>query len=403
MGGGSGGVGPYTRRVMSAPRIVAVVPGSPAVAGRPGRRRRGPGGRRRGAARRDRVALAHRRARPGARPAPGRPGAHRRGGQGRRRAARDRGPLVAVRPGPHVRQPLRVLLHLPAAAGAAEEPVPEGRRLPAELPLRELHHPDPLHRGRPRAGGDRGHQPPEREHPRHRPRGPHRDAAEPARRHQPALAAGPPRPRGRGPRPGGVLPRRQRRCGPRRHPGRRARPVPGAGLALRRPARRQPPQPRAPHAPHHPGRGRGRRRHRAPGPGPLPPGAGPAPGVRGRRVLPPGPPAVPPAPRPTRASPCTRTGWAWPGPSRPSSRASPSPGAVPSATTTRTAPGSRPGSSPGPTPPRPGRATRYEAAGDLSAPAEGYRAVRVDAGPPTHPRPPSRWPCARGRRPRSAS
>ena len=67
-------------------------------------------------------------------------------------AARDRGVLGAVRPGPHLRQPLRVLLHLPAAEGDAAQPLPEGRRLPAVLPLRELHHPDPLHRARPRAG-----------------------------------------------------------------------------------------------------------------------------------------------------------------------------------------------------------------------------------------------------------
>ena len=92
----------------------------------------------------------------------GRPRADRRGAEGGRRAARRRGPLGAVRPGPHLRQPLRVLLHLPAAAGAAFEPLPEGRRLPAELPLRELHHPHPLHRGGPRAGGHAGAQPAER-------------------------------------------------------------------------------------------------------------------------------------------------------------------------------------------------------------------------------------------------
>ena len=51
-----------------------------------------------------------------------------------------------------MRQPLRVLLHLPVAARAAPQPLPEGRRLPAVVPLRELHHPHPLHRGRPRAG-----------------------------------------------------------------------------------------------------------------------------------------------------------------------------------------------------------------------------------------------------------
>ena len=90
--------------------------------------------------------------------------------QARRRAARRRGLERGVRPGAHVRQPLRVLLHLPAAEGPAPQPVPEGRRLPAELPVRELHHAHPLHRGRPRAGGHRAPVAAERQHPRHRSR-----------------------------------------------------------------------------------------------------------------------------------------------------------------------------------------------------------------------------------------
>ena len=53
---------------------------------------------------------------------------------------------------------------------ACGEPVPQGRRLPAELPLRELHHAHPVHRGRPRAGRHRGPVAAERQHPRHRPR-----------------------------------------------------------------------------------------------------------------------------------------------------------------------------------------------------------------------------------------
>ena len=59
-------------------------------------------------------------------------------------------------------------------------------------------------------------------------------------RHEPALAAGAARPRHRGARPGRRVPGPQRRRGARRHAGRRARPVPGAGLAVRRAARRQP-------------------------------------------------------------------------------------------------------------------------------------------------------------------
>ena len=124
--------------------------------------------------------------------------------------------------------------------GMRVEPLPQGRRLPALVPLRELHDPHPLHRGRPRAGGDRAAVAAERQHPRHRPRRAHRPAAQPAGRHQPALAAGPARPRHRGPRPGRGLPGRQRRRRARRHAGRRARPVPRAGQPVRGAARREP-------------------------------------------------------------------------------------------------------------------------------------------------------------------
>ena len=95
---------------------------------------------------------------------------HVRGRQGRRRAARPRARERGVRPGAHLRQPLPVLLHLPAAEGHAPQPLPEGRRLPAVVPLRELHDAHPLHRGRPRAGRHRAARPALREHPRHRSR-----------------------------------------------------------------------------------------------------------------------------------------------------------------------------------------------------------------------------------------
>ena len=77
------------------------------------------------------------------------------GPQGGRRAARPRGLRGGLRPGAHLRQPLRLLLHLPAAQGHAPQPLPEGRRLPPLLPLRELHDPHPLHRARRRAGDRR--------------------------------------------------------------------------------------------------------------------------------------------------------------------------------------------------------------------------------------------------------
>ena len=64
--------------------------------------------------------------------------------------------------------------------GDAPEPVPQGRRLPAELPVRQLHDADPLHRGRPRAGRDRAAVAAEREHPRDRPGDPQPHAAQPA-------------------------------------------------------------------------------------------------------------------------------------------------------------------------------------------------------------------------------
>ena len=73
----------------------------------------------------------------------------------------------------------------------------------------------------------------QRQHPRHRPRRAGRHAAQPAGRHQPALAAGAARPRHRGARPGRGVPRRQRRRRARRHARRRARPVPRAGVAVR--------------------------------------------------------------------------------------------------------------------------------------------------------------------------
>ncbi len=95
-----------------------------------------------------------------------------------------------------------------------------------------------------------------REHPRHRPRAAGAPAAQPARRHQPALAVGAARRRHRGARPGGGVPGDQRRRRARRHAARRARSLPRAGVGRRRAARRERPHHRTRDAPAHARRGR---------------------------------------------------------------------------------------------------------------------------------------------------
>ncbi len=109
--------------------------------------------------------------------------------------------------------------------GMRQQPVPEGRRLPTLLPVRQLHHADPLHRGRSRAGGHRASVAAARVDPRDRSRPAQPDAAEPARRDELALVARLARPRHRGARTGRGVPRRQRRRRARRTLARRARPV----------------------------------------------------------------------------------------------------------------------------------------------------------------------------------
>ena len=173
--------------------------------------------------------------------------------------ARERG----VRPRAHLRQPLPVLLHLPTAEGHAEEPLPQGRRLPVVVPLRKLHNAHPLHRSRHRTGDHRAARAAVREHPRHRSRRAHAPAPQPARRDEPALARTPARRRHRGARPSRRVPRHQRRRGARRHAARRARPLPEARDARRGAARRERTQPRARDAPAHRGRSRGRHRRRS--------------------------------------------------------------------------------------------------------------------------------------------
>ena len=84
---------------------------------------------------------------------------------------------------------------------------------------------DPLHRARPRAGRHRAALAAVRVDPRHRPRRPGGDAAQPPGATSLRWLARPARRRDRGPRPDRGLPGRERRRRPRRHAGRDPRRV----------------------------------------------------------------------------------------------------------------------------------------------------------------------------------
>ena len=154
----------------------------------------------------------------------------RRRDQAGRRAARRRGVVGAVRPGAHVRQPLRVLLHLPAAARAC------GRSLylkDDDYRLSFLYGNFTTLTRFTEADLERvlieGLSPLQRQHPRHRPRRPRGACC--------ATAGAPPACAGCGPcsttaspsTARSCVPGRQRRRRPGGHAGRRARPVPRAG------------------------------------------------------------------------------------------------------------------------------------------------------------------------------
>ena len=161
---------------MSAPRVVAVAPGSPAAT-----RRAASSATRSlaidGQVPRDIIEWRFLVDEPdlGARGAPGRPRADRRGGQGGR----------ASRSGVEVHSALFdqvrtcdnhcefcFIYQLPPGLRKSLYLKDDDYRL--SLPLRELHHPHPLHRGRPRAGGHRGAVARSTcQHPRHRPRRAH--------------------------------------------------------------------------------------------------------------------------------------------------------------------------------------------------------------------------------------
>src|SRR5581483_3968964 len=195
---------------------------------------------------------------------------------------------------------VRLLLHPPAAPRHAEEPVRQGRRLPALLPARQLHHADrpPRRRGRP----DRRPAPLAalRLRPRHRPRAPPRPprAAEDA----PGRPHGAPPPAGRGgdphPRPDRPLPGVERRRPPRAHGPRAGRPPSRGGDDRGGAGRPDPPPGRAPGAALGDSRGgTGDRRRRPRLAGGAPAADRPPDRLRGRRAVPAGRRAAPPGGR----------------------------------------------------------------------------------------------------------
>ena len=164
-----------------------------------------------------------------------------------------------------------------------------------------------------------------------------------------------------------VCPGRQRRRRPRRHPRRRARPLPGAGQRGLRAPRGQPVQRRGRHAAPHPAEASRRGR---PGGGlaaDLPAGARAAAWCT-RPTSTTCSPAGPFPPRtPTATSPSTTTASAWPGPSKPASTGRTTlPPAVPAGSSSRSTAPRRPATGRPATPapvtlrPRP-RRTRHRA------------------------------------------
>ena len=119
--------------------------------------------------------------------------------------------LGGLRSHSHLRQPLLVLLHLPAPQGHAALALRQGRRLSPLVPLRQLHDPDALHRVRPGTRDRREPLAALRLDPLDEPGTARRDAAQSSRGHEPSLAARTTARGHRGARPGGRVPRRERR------------------------------------------------------------------------------------------------------------------------------------------------------------------------------------------------
>ena len=216
------------------------------------------------------------------------------------------------------------------------------------------------------------------------------DAAQPARRHQPALAAGAARSRHRGARPGRGVSGRQRRSRLDDTLAGVLDEYPELTTAGRRPARHLAVQHRARPAPAHHGRG-GRRRRRGRGlAGRLRVDARSPPRPRRRRVLPAGRPSVPRRRALRGVRRCTRTASAWPARS---SSSSPAHGRRPPGRSAGSSPPSTAGcSAPPPLPPNPAAYTGLRSS-VAAAP------VRLSADPAGAGRDPDR----RARRPRAGS
>ena len=253
-----------------------------------------PAGERPGAPRPRRLPRPGRRGRARDRRRPGRPPV-----LGRARAQVGAGPGPRVRAAGaggdlHLRQQVRLLLHPPAAEGPAEEPLRQGRRLPALVPPRQLHHAD-------RSAGERDpadrrpspvaalhlrprHGPgaaalPARE-PQDDPGGPHGAAPAPGRRRDPPAHAD------------RAVPRPQRRPASRAHGARAGRASPGRGDRGRRARRPHAAPRRAVPAPVDHARRGGRDPGRDPRvAGGLPGPARDAARLRRGRAVPPGGPA----------------------------------------------------------------------------------------------------------------
>ena len=194
----------------------------------------------------------------------------RAGGAGADRAASPRrlgarAPARGPAPGRdrHLRQQVRVLLHPPASEGDAQEPVREGRRLPALVPARQLHHADGSGGGRARAHRGAAPLAALRLGARHRPRAAPRPPGPAARAPRAAAGDGAARQGGhRHARADRAVPGLERRPAPRPHRA-RAGPAPSRGADHRGGAGRPHPPPRAaPRSARGDGRGGGRARAR---------------------------------------------------------------------------------------------------------------------------------------------